>query len=359
MAEPVQGTSEPAPAPGTPEKKTSDLPQGSPNNKPAADTADIEKLTTEVNNLKAVLDGTTSSEDALLDALVGLRQHEELPTKVLQQTMIGKTVNRLAKDSPVEKVKNAALELVGQWRQTHRKRKASAAGLDAGMSRSLSAASMDSDVGAAPTLSQTLSQDSLAPDPTPSVDDTVKEAVKEGKSSQRKKVEEKLREALTSTDKMEIIEGSAEDEQDDTKDPAVLADEIEVALHGHFKEKEKDYLNQARAVLFNLKDKKNATFKFKLTVGFIKPDAVPKLTAVDMASDDKNKERRKDYEDAMAAIDQDWNIKKGNIRISGMFTCGKCKKSQTTYFQMQTRSSDEPMTTFVTCLNCSNRWKFC
>jgi len=26
---------------------------------------------------------------------------------------------------------------------------------------------------------------------------------------------------------------------------------------------------------------------------------------------------------------------------------------------MQTRSADEPMTTFVTCHNCNNRWKFC
>eukprot|EP00439_Symbiodinium_sp_Y106_P042252 s4841_g5.t1 len=33
--------------------------------------------------------------------------------------------------------------------------------------------------------------------------------------------------------------------------------------------------------------------------------------------------------------------------------------NKTTYFQMQTRSSDEPMTTFVTCLTCGNRWKFC
>ena len=26
--------------------------------------------------------------------------------------------------------------------------------------------------------------------------------------------------------------------------------------------------------------------------------------------------------------------------------------------QMQTRSADEPMTTFVTCTVCNNRWKF-
>ena len=43
----------------------------------------------------------------------------------------------------------------------------------------------------------------------------------------------------------------------------------------------------------------------------------------------------------------------------GTFTCGKCKSKKTTYYQMQTRSADEPMTTFVTCQNCKNRWKFC
>ena len=42
----------------------------------------------------------------------------------------------------------------------------------------------------------------------------------------------------------------------------------------------------------------------------------------------------------------------------GFFKCGKCKSKKTTYTQAQTRSADEPMTTFVTCLNCDNRWKF-
>lgn len=42
----------------------------------------------------------------------------------------------------------------------------------------------------------------------------------------------------------------------------------------------------------------------------------------------------------------------------GMFQCKKCRQSKTTYYQMQTRSADEPLTTFVTCLNCGNRWKF-
>tara|TARA_Y100000389_G_scaffold72040_1_gene68793 strand:- start:4021 stop:4536 length:516 start_codon:yes stop_codon:yes gene_type:complete len=39
------------------------------------------------------------------------------------------------------------------------------------------------------------------------------------------------------------------------------------------------------------------------------------------------------------------------------FTCGKCKSRACTYYQLQTRSSDEPMTTFVTCTVCGSRWK--
>ena len=40
------------------------------------------------------------------------------------------------------------------------------------------------------------------------------------------------------------------------------------------------------------------------------------------------------------------------------YTCSRCFKNDTTYYQLQTRSADEPMTTFVTCLNCRKRWKF-
>lgn len=57
------------------------------------------------------------------------------------------------------------------------------------------------------------------------------------------------------------------------------------------------------------------------------------------------------------------------------FECNKCRQIESkkaklekreikreeytkcTYFQLQTRSADEPMTTFVTCLNCNSRWK--
>lgn len=41
----------------------------------------------------------------------------------------------------------------------------------------------------------------------------------------------------------------------------------------------------------------------------------------------------------------------------GFFTCARCKSKKTSYYQLQTRSADEPMTTFVTCHNCAKNWK--
>ena len=47
-----------------------------------------------------------------------------------------------------------------------------------------------------------------------------------------------------------------------------------------------------------------------------------------------------------------------NVKAStDMFTCGRCKSKQCTYYEMQTRSADEPTTVFVTCLNCGKNWK--
>lgn len=41
-----------------------------------------------------------------------------------------------------------------------------------------------------------------------------------------------------------------------------------------------------------------------------------------------------------------------------MYCSGCRKKTNCDYYLLQTRSADEPMTTFVTCLECDRRWKF-
>ena len=47
--------------------------------------------------------------------------------------------------------------------------------------------------------------------------------------------------------------------------------------------------------------------------------------------------------------------KNGIVNYRGL-QCGRCKQRKCTSYDLQTRSADEPMTTFVTCLNCGNRW---
>ena len=46
-----------------------------------------------------------------------------------------------------------------------------------------------------------------------------------------------------------------------------------------------------------------------------------------------------------------------NIVEDGIFQCRKCGSKKTTYYSLQTRSADEPMTNFITCIQCKNRWK--
>lgn len=43
--------------------------------------------------------------------------------------------------------------------------------------------------------------------------------------------------------------------------------------------------------------------------------------------------------------------------MTDLVKCGKCKNNKIKYFEMQTRSADEPTTHFYTCLSCGHRWR--
>ena len=44
-------------------------------------------------------------------------------------------------------------------------------------------------------------------------------------------------------------------------------------------------------------------------------------------------------------------------QITDMFRCGKCKKNKCSYYEIATRSADEPLSIFVSCMHCGNRWR--
>lgn len=78
---------------------------------------------------------------------------------------------------------------------------------------------------------------------------------------------------------------------------------------------------------------------------------------VDMAAVDICPQRWKSMIEKI--IESEKKLYSKNDSASIVIWCSGCKKkSKCTYYQMQTRSADEPMTTFVTCLECDKKWKF-
>jgi len=60
--------------------------------------------------------------------------------------------------------------------------------------------------------------------------------------------------------------------------------------------------------------------------------------------------------EAKSIRDNNQNADEGEANTTS-FTCRTCNKNRCSYYQLQTRSSDEPMTTFITCLDCGKRWR--
>lgn len=46
-----------------------------------------------------------------------------------------------------------------------------------------------------------------------------------------------------------------------------------------------------------------------------------------------------------------------NVSYTKAYKCYKCGNNDTTVVYVQTRSSDEPMTAFITCVHCKNQFK--
>lgn len=61
----------------------------------------------------------------------------------------------------------------------------------------------------------------------------------------------------------------------------------------------------------------------------------------------------KDYLKKMESIE-----KNKELAVTDIYKCKKCGNRKCTVRQLQTRSPDEPMTTFVTCIVCANMFKF-
>ena len=113
------------------------------------------------------------------------------------------------------------------------------------------------------------------------------------------------------------------------------------------------YLNKCRSIYDNINPDsyiKNNYLQENIEKGNITPYNVAFMTPREIFPENwssilekQKRKRMEDTETPKASTNQ--------------FKCKKCGKRECTYYQLQTRSADEPMTNYIHCVNCGNRWK--
>jgi len=309
--------------------------------------------------------------DSALDVLERLKDCK-MTLEVLQKTKIGMTVNNLRKQTKDDQVISTAKALIKSWKKLLPAQDNAASGGGSTPSKG-GGATME-------TSSSSGGADLTAPDASLAASKSGGEAEKKeadaggdsGSSTPKEESEASGNEGKS---------GSVSEMVSYTSDPVRLkcremlctalqankpADsegmdykgmggQIEDAIFDHFGDTGMKYKNCVRSRVFNLKDPKNPMLSRNVMCGLISSERLATMTSEDMASsemktlrDEFTKEGIKDHQMA----------KTGGTNTS-LFKCGRCLKSNCSYNQLQTRSADEPMTTFVFCNECGHRWKFC
>jgi DNA-directed RNA polymerase subunit M/transcription elongation factor TFIIS len=111
------------------------------------------------------------------------------------------------------------------------------------------------------------------------------------------------------------------------------------------------YCDKLKTILNNMKESNAEKFLDDIKTGLIKSKNVAFLTHYEI------------YPELWKTLlnekmERDKNKYEVDKRLAtSEFKCRKCNQRECSFYQLQTRSADEPMTTFVSCMNCGNKWK--
>lgn len=275
-----------------------------------------------------------SGQEQALDLLKEL-QSLNVNLDVLTKTRIGMTVNALRKSSKDDEVITLAKVLIKNWKKfiSNSESNKSSSSSDSKESKKVKKEEKPK------KEEKEREKDRKLPSSFPPSSNTT--------DSVRLKCREMLASAIKTNSKEDDFEGCASADE--------LAQELEEAIFAEFKNTDMRYKNRIRSRLANLKDPKNPTLRTNFRIGAIGATRLATMSAEEMANDDMKQLRDKFNKEAI----NDAQLATAQGTKTDMLKCGKCKKRNCTYNQLQTRSSDEPMTTFVLCNECGNRWKFC
>eukprot|EP00803_Ostreobium_quekettii_P006220 evm.model.scf_1302.2 EVM.evm.TU.scf_1302.2 scf_1302:3826-4788(+) len=316
-----------------------------------SDASDFLKLVTKaVASAKAAEEGSGGEASRAVDVLRTLARRP-VTVDLLVATQAGKTIRKLSKHSDAG-VASAASEAVKGWKKMLKGESNAEGGEGAKRGRNGVTGAGKADgkmldeekgkaVGAGKVAGSAIRPSSAekggkgtgsGPKSIPETGDVVRDRVRKN-----------------------LADGLKRDAQELGADAVELAVDVEVAAFKQNGGVNADYKAKVRSLMFNIGDPQNSGLRRRILSRQVSGEVLVTLKSEELASEEKQK--------MMAEIRQKKQLecqRGGTMQAStNAFQCKVCRQRKCTYYQMQTRSADEPMTTFVTCTNCNNRWKFC
>ena len=114
------------------------------------------------------------------------------------------------------------------------------------------------------------------------------------------------------------------------------------------------YINKCLSIYINLN--KGSYIKNDYLFDRVKSNKIDAKNIAKLSVYDIFPDNWKDLMDKKSKMDE-LKYKLKPEAMTDQFKCRKCFSRSCSYYEVQTRSADEPMTQFITCLQCKNRWK--
>lgn len=297
----------------------------------------------EMRRLMVSLDKATST-DKIKEILTLFNKNVKPTEKLLRETKLGIAVNRL-RTHPDSSVADLVKTIIKKWKDDVSAQKAAAK--KSGGSGSSSAVSTPAATQTISAAASSISTNNVAKAKFPN-HGKPRNAKNDGVKTDI--YDDKVRNSCIDI----IYRALATDSDSPPADILACAKSIELTVFEGEKGTTASYRTKMRSLYMNLKDKNNPQLRQRVVLGEITSQRLYKMSPQEMAPEELKKEieelEKQNLFKARGAKEQ--------RATTDRFTCGKCKQKKVSYYQMQTRSADEPLTTFCTCENCGNRWKF-